>query len=121
MPIHMTTSHTPVRDERINYFAWTVAILLLTGFALAAWLGSFYIFNQPERPDSYRILQRLHKIDPPKRFELTAAPARRISKRKQLYERYSEWATPNSRGRMLSWRAIIFEIISRCAAWFPTW
>ena len=61
--------------ERINYFAWTVAILLLIGVALAAWLGSFYIFNQPERPDSYRILQKLRKIEPPKRFELTAAPA----------------------------------------------
>src|SRR5256885_17230757 len=61
--------------RRINYFAWTMAILLLTGFAFAAWLGSFYIFDQPERPDSYRILQRLHKIDPPERVVLTAAPA----------------------------------------------
>src|SRR5256886_16648950 len=69
-------------------FAWTVAILLLTGFALAAWLGSFYIFDQPERPDSYRILQRLHKIDPPKRFELTAAPAGEFLTAKQLYDRY---------------------------------
>jgi hypothetical protein len=76
--------------RRINYFAWTVAILLLTGFALAAWLGSFYIFNQPERPDSYRILQRLHKIEPPKRFELTAAPAGEFLNPQQLYERYSE-------------------------------
>ncbi len=76
--------------RRINYFAWTVAILLLTGFALAAWLGSFYIFNQPERPDSYRILQRLHKIEPPKRFELTAAPAGEFLNPMQLYERYSE-------------------------------
>jgi len=73
---------------RINYFAWTVAILLLSGFALAAWLGSFYIFDQPERPDSYRILQRLHKIDPPKRFELTAAPAGEFLSAKQLYDRY---------------------------------
>jgi hypothetical protein len=78
-------SHPP---ERINYFAWTVAILLLTGFALAAWLGSFYIFNQPERPDSYRILQKLHKIEPPKRFELTAAPAGEFLNASQLYERY---------------------------------
>jgi hypothetical protein len=76
--------------RRINYFAWTVAILLLTGFALAAWLGSFYIFNQPERPDSYRILQRLHKIEPTKRFELTAAPAGEFLNAKALYERYSE-------------------------------
>jgi hypothetical protein len=76
--------------RRTNYFAWTVAILLLTGFALAAWLGSFYIFNQPERPDSYRILQRLHKIEAPKRFELTAAPAGEFLNPTQLYERYSE-------------------------------
>jgi hypothetical protein len=76
------------RPQRINYFAWTVAILLLTGCALAAWLGSFYIFNQPERPDSYRILQRLHKVEPPKRFELTAAPAGEFLNASQLYERY---------------------------------
>jgi hypothetical protein len=75
--------------RRTNYFAWTVAILLLTGFALAAWLGSFYIFNQPERPDSYRILQRLHKIEAPKRFELTAAPVGEFLNATQLYERYS--------------------------------
>ena len=76
--------------RRTNYFVWTVVILLLTGFALAAWLGSFYIFNQPERPDSYRILQRLHKIEPTKRFELTAAPAGEFLNPKDLYERYSE-------------------------------
>jgi hypothetical protein len=74
--------------RRTNYFAWTIAILLLTGFALAAWLGSFYIFNQPERPDSYRILQRLHKIEPPKRFELTAAPAGEFLDPQDLYDRY---------------------------------
>jgi hypothetical protein len=78
----------PVR-RRINYFGWTVAILLLTGFAFAAWLGSFYIFSQPERPDSYRILQKLHKVDPPKRFELTAAPAGEFLSAKQLYDRYN--------------------------------
>ena len=74
--------------RRISYFAWTVAILLLSGFALAAWLGSFYIFDQPERPDSYRILQKLHKIEAPKRFELTAAPAGEFLNPQQLYERY---------------------------------
>ena len=78
----------PVR-RRINYFAWTIAILLLTGAAFAAWLSSLYIFGQPERPESYRILQKLHKVDPPKRFELTAAPAGEFLSAKQLYERYS--------------------------------
>jgi len=89
-----TQSYDPYEEpytrppERISYFAWTVAILLLTGFALAAWLGSFYIFNQPERPDSYRILQKLHKIEPPKRFELTAAPAGEFLNASELYEQY---------------------------------
>jgi hypothetical protein len=78
----------PVR-RRVNYFGWTLAILLLTGLALGAWLGSFYIFNQPERPDSYRILQKLHKIEQPRRFELTAAPAGEFLNGKQLVERYS--------------------------------
>src|SRR4249919_4013139 len=89
-----TQSYDPYEEpysrppKRINYFAWTVAILLLIGLALAAWLGSFYIFNQPERPDSYRILQKLHKIEPPKRFELTAAPAGEFLNASELYERY---------------------------------
>jgi hypothetical protein len=78
----------PVR-RRVNYFAWTVAILLLTGVAFAAWLGSFYIFSQPERPDSYRILQKLHKIELPKRFELTAAPAGEFLSAKQIYDRFN--------------------------------
>src|SRR3954452_13874144 len=74
--------------RKANLFGWTIAILLLIGLAFAAWLGSFYIFGQPERPDSYRILQKLHKIEPPKRFELTAAPAGEFLNANQLYERY---------------------------------
>src|SRR5919204_1514614 len=85
---HYEEPYPRPRHRRTNYFAWTVAILLLTGAALATWLLSFYVFGQPERPDSYRILQKLHKIDPPKRFELTAAPAGEFLNASELYERY---------------------------------
>ena len=74
--------------KRTNFFAWTVVILLLTGVALAAWLGSFYIIGQPERPESYRLLQKLHKIEAPKRFALTAAPAGEFLSPAKLYKRY---------------------------------
>jgi hypothetical protein len=89
------------RKKKTNYFGWAVAILLLTGFALAAWLGSFYIFWQPERPQSYKILKKLHKIEPAKRFELTAAPPGEFLTSKQLYDRYialspTELATLNA-------------------------
>src|SRR3954452_1721998 len=89
------------RRKKTNLFGWSVAILLLTGFAFAAWLGSFYIFWQPERPQSYRILKKVHKIEPAKRFELTAAPAGEFLTAKQLYDRYiamspTELATVNA-------------------------
>src|ERR1041385_5564175 len=94
-------SYGKSRRKKTNFFGWAVAILLLTGFAFAAWLGSFYIFWQPERPQSYKILKKLHKIEPAKRFELTAAPAGEFLTSKQLYDRYiamspTELATTNA-------------------------
>ncbi|MFL6567548.1 MAG: hypothetical protein ACJ8LI_00150, partial [Chthoniobacterales bacterium] len=75
--------------RKANLFGWTIAILLLIGMTFAAWLGSYYIFNQPERPESYKILKKLHKIEQPKRFQLTAAPAGEFLDPKKLHERYS--------------------------------
>src|SRR5438552_3455109 len=74
--------------QKVNLFGWSIAILLLIGLAFATWLGSFYIFGQPEKPESYRLLKKLHKIEPTKRFELTAAPAGEFLTAKQLYDRY---------------------------------
>jgi hypothetical protein len=62
------------QPENDNLFGWTVFILLLCGFAVACWIGTFYIFTHPEEPFNYHILEKLKKLDPPKRFELTAAP-----------------------------------------------
>jgi hypothetical protein len=80
--------HRDFSRKKTNYFAWTIAILFLCGLALAAWLGSFYVIGQPERPESYRILKKLHKIETPKRFALTAAPAGEFLNPHQLYSRY---------------------------------
>ena len=72
-----------------NLFLWTVGILLLIGLALATWLGTYYVFGHPEKPDSYRILQKFHKLEAPKRFELTEAPAGEFLTPKKAYEKYS--------------------------------
>ena len=74
--------------RKANMFGWTIAILVLIGFTFAAWLGSFYIFGQPERPESYKILKKLNKIEQPKRFQLTAAPPGEFLDPKKLQERY---------------------------------
>jgi len=86
---HDFSSFRKEPPERDNLFLWTIGILLLIGLAFACWLGSFYIFGHPEKPDSYRILQKLHKLEPPKRFELTHAPAGEFLTPQKAYERYA--------------------------------
>lgn len=69
--------------------AWTVFILLLIALAVVSWFGSFYIFGHPEEPFSYRVLKTLGKIEPLKRFEITAAPRGEFLGPQQLFDRYS--------------------------------
>ena len=71
-----------------NLFGWTVFILLLCGFAVACWIGTFYVFNHPEQPFNYQLLSKLKKLDSPKRFELTAAPSGEFLDADKLLERY---------------------------------
>jgi hypothetical protein len=79
----------PRKPQKDNLFGWTIVILLLIGVAMACWLGSYAIFGHPENPKSYEILRKLKKIDPPKRFELTAAPPGEFLTPQKVYDRYA--------------------------------
>jgi hypothetical protein len=74
--------------ENDNLFGWTIFILLLCGFALVCWIGTFYVFSHPEEPFAYQILAKLKKLDPPRRFELTAAPGGEFLGADKLMERF---------------------------------
>jgi hypothetical protein len=76
------------RSGKSDLYVWTIVILLLIGLAIASWIGSFYIFGHPEKAASYAILSRLGKVDPPKRFELTAAPRGEFLNPPKLLERF---------------------------------
>lgn len=80
------------RPKRDNLFGWTVFILLLIAFAFACWIGCYYVFGHPENPKSYAFLQKLKKIEPPQRFDLTAAPPGEFLNAKALYERYATFS-----------------------------
>src|SRR5262252_9243928 len=82
-------------SETDNLFGWTVFILLMCGVAVACWIGTFYIFTHPEEPFNYRILAKLKKLDPPKRFELTAAPTGEFLAPDKLLAKY---------GAMTAWQ-----------------
>lgn len=80
-------SRTARRDES-GLFGWTVLILIFIGIAIACWIGSFYVFGHPEKPISHQILTKLKKLEPPKRFELTAAPRGEFLRAEELIDRY---------------------------------
>jgi hypothetical protein len=69
-------------------FGWTIFMFLLIGFVFLCWMGSYYIFAHPENAGNYRLLKRLHKIESPQRFEITAAPRGEFLKPGQLLERF---------------------------------
>jgi hypothetical protein len=73
-----------------SFLLWTIGILILVSAAVVSWVGSFYIFGHPEEPFSYKVLQTLKKLDPPRRFELTAAPRGEFLSPEALYNRYAE-------------------------------
>ena len=81
---------TPSRGG--NLFAWTIGILILSAFAIGCWIFSFYVFNHPEKPISYSVLTKLKKLQPPKQFELTAAPRGDFLNAKKLWERYESFS-----------------------------
>jgi len=81
------------KREKDNLFGWTVFILLLIGAAFAAWLGTYRIFGHPENAKSYAILRKLDKIDPPKQFQVTSAPAGEFLSPEKLYDKYALFTT----------------------------
>jgi hypothetical protein len=86
-----TVPNPPKKD---NLFLWTVAIILLIGIALTCWLGTYYIFGHPEKPDSYHILKDvLHKLEPTKRFELTSAPPGNFLNPQKAFETYGSMSS----------------------------
>lgn len=78
----------PPPEGSDGLFGWTVVILLLCGVAVVCWIGTFYVFDHPEQPFNYQLLAKLNKVVPPKRFELTAAPAGEFLGPDKLLERF---------------------------------
>jgi len=78
-------------------FGWTVFIFLLIGFVFLCWMGSYYIFAHPEKPSNYRLLVRMHKLEPPIRFEITAAPRGEFLKPGQLLEHFGSMTSSEIR------------------------
>src|SRR6266404_9976362 len=89
-----TRGRLPPPEGADGLFGWTVVILLLCGVAVVCWIGTFYVFDHPEQPFNYQLLAKLNKLEPPKRFELTAAPAGEFLGADKLLEKYGAMTAP---------------------------
>ncbi len=91
------SGHRRGAGTKDGLFGWTVFIFLLLGFVFLCWMGSYYIFANPEKAANYRLLLRMHKIEPPVRFEITGAPRGEFLKPGQLLERFGSMTTSEIR------------------------
>jgi hypothetical protein len=91
------SGHRRGSDSSDGLFGWTVFLFLLIGFVFLCWMGSYYIFANPEKPANYHLLKRLHKIEPPIRFEITGAPRGEFLKPGQLLERFGSMTSSEMR------------------------
>ena len=72
------------------FFWWGVVLLLLAGACFASWIGSFYVISHPEVPKCYKLLKKLKRIEPPKRFAVTEAPRGDFLSPAKVLERYGK-------------------------------
>jgi hypothetical protein len=72
------------------FFWWGVLLLLLMGACFASWLGSFYVISHPEVPKCYKLLKKLKRIEPPKRFAVTEAPKGDFLSPSKVLERFGK-------------------------------
>ncbi len=87
----LLTDEKPARHSTGNgYFLWSVVLIVMTGLCFASWLGSFYVVAHPENPKCYRILKKFKRVEPPKRFEVVAAPKGEFITAPKLLERFGK-------------------------------
>lgn len=72
------------------WFWWGAVILLLSGASVLSWVGSFYVVAHPEIPRCYKVLKKLKRIEPPKRFALTDSPKGEFLTPNKVLERFGK-------------------------------
>lgn len=78
-------------------FWWTLAIFLLLALATTSWFFSIWVFAHPEKPFSYKLLTRLEKLEPIRKWTLHTVPNGAILSSSKLLEQYYYYDTAHMR------------------------
>ncbi len=78
-------------------FWWTIFIFLLLALATVSWFFCIMVFSYPEKPFNYRLLTRLNKLDPIKKYAVDKVPRGQFVTSTKLLEDYSYFTSDRLR------------------------
>jgi len=67
---------------------WSIFIFLLLALATVSWFFSIMVFSYPEKPFHYKLLTKLEKLEPIKKFPLNSVPHGEFVTAGKLLEQY---------------------------------
>lgn len=69
-------------------FWWTILITLLMGAAIFCWFFSIVLFSHPEKPLHYRLLAKVKKLEPLRKFSPLSVPQGKFLTARELLAEY---------------------------------
>lgn len=84
-------SYNAKKSKDSGLFWWTILITLLLGLATFCWFFSIMVFKYPEKPFNYRLLTKLEKLDPIKKFDPLLIPKGNFLAPRDLLKKYYDY------------------------------
>ena len=95
-------------QQSSGLFWWTILITLLMGAAIFCWFFSIVLFSHPEKPLHYRLLAKVKKLEPLRKFSPLSVPQGKfLTAREVLAEYFNDSADHLTVGNDLLKRAYI--------------
>lgn len=87
-PVPLTNQEPKKRHPSI--FWWSLINVIALAFAIFSWTGCYFLFNFPERPWNYSVLQKINRLPELTFFEKQDLPKGKAIPPGLIYQRYDD-------------------------------
>jgi hypothetical protein len=95
-----TRRRQPLLRKRLPYFWWILAHALALSTCAISWIVTNYVFNNPELPRNYAILQKMGQAPSPELVPVLKAPAGDSLKPESIYANFTKLSEPSQVARL---------------------
>jgi hypothetical protein len=74
--------------QSTGLFWWTLLITLLVGMAIISWFFCIFVFSRPENPFSYKVLTKVNKLEPLRKYTPLTVPQGKFQSARDLLGDY---------------------------------